>query len=248
MTLNRAIHVALYTDQSLLVEGLAAAFASRPEFRLAASLKSIEETLAFARKRPVDILLLDVTDELTVTTLQSIRRANPNCRMVLLAGALNREFVYQAVEAGVRGILPKSLASPEVLSALEALHEGELWFEKDTLETLIANKPVTLTYREGQLVNLLSQGLKNKEIAWTLRISEGTVKVYLSRLFKKLGVNDRFELALYGLKNLQFGYSGQAENRLVPGVSGEPEPPTIRSILIHGRDGRARTAEPQFAT
>jgi DNA-binding CsgD family transcriptional regulator len=62
---------------------------------------------------------------------------------------------------------------------------------------------VSLTKRESQLVSLLSQGLKNKEIASTLTISEGTVKVYLSRLFQKVGVKDRFELALYGLRNLQ---------------------------------------------
>jgi DNA-binding CsgD family transcriptional regulator len=68
---------------------------------------------------------------------------------------------------------------------------------------------VALTKRESQLVSLLSQGLKNKEIATTLTISEGTVKVYLSRLFQKVGVKDRFELALYGLRNLQ-NMSGEA--------------------------------------
>jgi DNA-binding CsgD family transcriptional regulator len=61
---------------------------------------------------------------------------------------------------------------------------------------------VALSRREGELVSLLSQGLKNKEIASQLSIGEGTVKVYLSELFEKVGVKDRFELALYGLKNL----------------------------------------------
>jgi DNA-binding CsgD family transcriptional regulator len=75
---------------------------------------------------------------------------------------------------------------------------------------------VALTKRESQLVALLSQGLKNKEIASTLQISEGTVKVYLSRLFQKVGVKDRFELALYGLKNLQ-NMAGDA-----PGDGGAP--------------------------
>ena len=62
-----------------------------------------------------------------------------------------------------------------------------------------------LSPRERQLLRLISQGLSNKQIAGTLMITEGTVKVYLSRLFKKVGVLDRFELALYGLKNLQYG-------------------------------------------
>jgi DNA-binding NarL/FixJ family response regulator len=62
-----------------------------------------------------------------------------------------------------------------------------------------------LTAREAQLVRLLSLGLKNREIAATLSVTEGTVKVYLSRLFAKLGVKDRFELALYGMRNPSAG-------------------------------------------
>jgi DNA-binding CsgD family transcriptional regulator len=97
------------------------------------------------------------------------------------------------------------------MDALQAIREGELWYEKDLLESFLHGERVTLTRREGQLVTLLSQGLKNKEIAWSLRLSEGTVKVYLSRLYQKLGVNDRFEMALYGLKNMQFGYASQTD-------------------------------------
>src|SRR5208283_3565117 len=75
-------------------------------------------------------------------------------------------------------------------------------FDKTLTASFLSAKMIALTKREGQLVTLLSQGLKNKEIATALSISEGTVKVYMSRLFQKLGVKDRFELALYGLKNL----------------------------------------------
>jgi DNA-binding CsgD family transcriptional regulator len=90
------------------------------------------------------------------------------------------------------------------------VNEGELWFEKALTDSIMSARRYSLTRREGQLVSLLSQGLKNKEIATALNISEGTVKVYLSRLFQKLGVKDRFELALYGLKNLTPG--GSVEN------------------------------------
>ena len=85
------------------------------------------------------------------------------------------------------------------------MQAGELWFEKALTDSFLCARRVALTQREGQLVSLLSQGLKNKEIATTLMISEGTVKVYLSRLFQKVGVKDRFELALFGLKNLTTG-------------------------------------------
>ena len=61
------------------------------------------------------------------------------------------------------------------------------------------------------MVSLLAQGLKNKEIAYAMTLSEGTVKVYLSRLFQKVGANDRFDLALYALKNLFFDPAPDSE-------------------------------------
>ncbi len=96
----------------------------------------------------------------------------------------------------------RTLPVESLLHCLERVAQGELWFEKALTDSLMTAQRYSLTRREGQLVALLSQGLKNKEIAYQLSISEGTVKVYMSRLFQKLGVNDRFELALFGLRNL----------------------------------------------
>ena len=67
-------------------------------------------------------------------------------------------------------------------------------------------KRVALTERQGQIVSLVAQGFKNKEIAWSLGLTEGTVKVYLYKLFRKLGVSDRLDMALYGQKNLFGGH------------------------------------------
>jgi DNA-binding NarL/FixJ family response regulator len=233
-----ATQIVLYTDQSFLAEGLAFAFSSRPELHLAASHRSIDETIAFARDHSIDILLLDVTEEVTISALHAIRRANPSCRMVFWAGAIGTEFAYQAVEAGVCGIPRKSLTPNKFIEALEGLREGGFCFDKEVLEGLISGIRVVLTVREGQLVNLLTQGLKNKEIAGTLRISEGTVKVYLSRLFKKLGVGDRLELALYGLRNLQVGYANQSVRQNPSGGTGAASPLALRSILIDVREAR----------
>jgi DNA-binding CsgD family transcriptional regulator len=106
---------------------------------------------------------------------------------------------------GVRGILRKTLPTDLQVTCLKKVRAGELWFEKTLTVSFLHARRVALTQREGQLVSLLSEGLREKEIATTLMISEGTVKVYLSRLFQKVGVKDRFELALFGLKNLTTG-------------------------------------------
>jgi DNA-binding NarL/FixJ family response regulator len=227
-----ATQIVLYTDQSFLAEGLAFVLSRQPGIELAASHTSIDETIAYARDHSIDILLLDLTEEVTISALHAIRRGNPSCRMVFWAGTIGTEFAYQAVEAGVCGILRKSLPPKKFMEALESLRQGEFCFDKDVLEGLITGVRVALSHREGQLVNLLSQGLKNKEIAWTLRISEGTVKVYLSRLFRKLGVGDRFELALYGLRAMQVGYANQPTPQGPSGVHGAPVPLAIRSLLV----------------
>jgi DNA-binding CsgD family transcriptional regulator len=112
------------------------------------------------------------------------------------------------------------------------VNEGELWFEKELVDSMMSARPRhSLTRREGQLVVFLTQGLKNKEIATALGISEGTVKVYLSHLFQKLDVKDRFELAVYGLKNLAAGAGAHEADGLVR------NPPPYPSL--HGADDRA---------
>jgi len=154
---------------------------------------------------PPDLLLIDLTAGITFGVLSSLQAAASQTRIVLWVNSISTELALQATSLGVRGILRKTLPIETLLRCLNRVSEGELWFEKALTDSIMSARRYSLTRREGQLVSLLSQGLKNKEIATSLTISEGTVKVYLSRLFQKLGVKDRFELALYGLKNLNPG-------------------------------------------
>jgi DNA-binding NarL/FixJ family response regulator len=143
------------------------------------------------------------------------------------------ELACQAVGLGIRGILRKTLPPELQVKCLRQVQAGELWIEKALVDDFISARRVTLTPREGQLMTLLSQGLKNKEIAFQLRVSEGTVKVYLSRLYQKAGVKDRFELALVSLKNL----SGEA-SKTGAGCTVCP-----RSLVIGGHANPVGAAE-----
>jgi DNA-binding CsgD family transcriptional regulator len=148
---------------------------------------------------------------------------------------ISTELAFQAMGLGVRGILRKTLPAELQVKCLRKVQAGELWFEKALTDSFLCARRVALTQREGQLVSLLSQGLKNKEIATTLSISEGTVKVYLSRLFQKVGVKDRFELALFGLKNLTTGHqlpAGEKGQRAVNGAM-----PGLRSLVLERPTG-----------
>jgi DNA-binding NarL/FixJ family response regulator len=139
---------------------------------------------------------------------------------------------------GVRGIVRKTLPAETLIECLRKVNQGELWFEKTLTDSMLSARKVSLTRREGQLVTLLSQGLKNKEIATVLCVSENTVKVYLSRLFQKVGVKDRFELALYGLRNVAAGQGRLdqpvQQSRGLHDALNAPPVQGLRSLLLDG--------------
>jgi len=195
--------VLLFTDEPVLARGFTSVLSSVPGFESVSVCHSIAELAVAVHTYKPDVLLIDLTPEVTFGILTQLQGDLPNCRIVLWVRAISTELAYQAMELGVRGVLRKTLPPELLVKCLGKVSEGELWFDKTLTASFLSAKMIALTKRESQLVSLLSQGLKNKEIAGTLSISEGTVKVYFSRLFQKVGVKDRFELALYGLRNLQ---------------------------------------------
>jgi DNA-binding NarL/FixJ family response regulator len=128
--------------------------------------------------------------------------AAPHSSIVLWAREVSTELAHQAMQAGVRGFLSTTATPEHFRECLRMAGNGEMWMESSLAMNLLHNRPISLSKRQSDLVGLLMQGLKNKEIAATLGISEGTVKAYLTTLYEKVGARDRFELALFGLKNL----------------------------------------------
>lgn len=226
--------VLLSTDEPVLARGLQATLPSDTGLTVSVC-ETLTDLPSQARALAPCVLLIDWTRDITFALLGQLRREAPDCPIVLWSRVVPTELAYQAIEVGVRGVLRKTLGPDLVLKCLSRVAGGETWFDKTLTASFLAAKTVSLTRRESQLVTLLSQGLKNKEIATALSISEGTVKVYLSRLFQKLGVKDRFELALYGLRNMQGGETAgrkiQQPAGSQPAAAG-PKAPALRSIVL----------------
>lgn len=197
--------VLLCSDEPILAEGLLRVLEGQPDLNLCSYCANAEELHAELALHQPDLLLLDMPADMHFSILARLKQAPARTKIVLWVHSISTELASQAMGQGVRGILRKSLPTDRLMRCLMRVQEGELWFEKALTDSLMSAQQFRLTRREGQLVSLISQGMKNKEVATALDISEGTVKVYLSRLFQKLGVKDRFELALYGLKNLTPG-------------------------------------------
>jgi DNA-binding NarL/FixJ family response regulator len=204
-------NVLLCSDEPILAEGLAAILADSEVLNLVSYCRGIDGLRLQMETHQPDLLLVDLTAGITFSVLSGLHEVASHAKIVLWVHSISTELALQSMSLGVRGILRRTLPTETLLRCLTRVNEGELWFEKALTDSIMSARRYSLTRREGQLVSLLSQGLKNKEIATALTISEGTVKVYLSRLFQKLGVKDRFELALYGLKNLTPG-GGTMEN------------------------------------
>lgn len=228
-SINEPLQLVIYTDDTLLSAGATGVLTSsqwnitNADLGLSALVPMVEQT------QP-DMILLDFSPEMSLGLVASLRKAAPEARLVLWARSFSDELRYQAGELGVAGFLSRGLPIEAFVQNLLALARGD--------ELSEARKPahsttVSLTKRESQLVTLLAQGLKNKEIAACIGISEGTVRVYLSKLFAKIGARDRFEVAVFGLKNAFCGQaSWDGQNGFVTASDEERARPMLKSLVL----------------
>jgi len=234
---SRAVRLVLYTDDSVLSLGALSLFSTIPQFRVLLAEPVLSDLVPFVEQASPDIVLVDLAPEMTLGLISTLKQAAPEARLVLWARTFSDELRYQARQVGVTAFLQRNLSREEFVANLNALAGGAAC-GTESEDTSTDSKPahsttVKLTKRESQLVTLLSQGLKNKEIAACIGITEGTVRIYLSKLFAKIGARDRFEVAVFGLKN---EYCGQAswdgQNAFVTGSDEGRARPVLKSLVL----------------
>lgn len=144
--------------------------------------------------------------------LHQLRAAHPKTSVILRLDSPDRELVVEAFREGARGIFSRSKSATVLAKCIRAVHSGQIWANARELQFLLealsqaAPSPLSdgkgkplLTKREEQVVQLVTEGLTNREISRQLSLSEHTIKNYLFRLFQRLGVSNRVELILYAL-------------------------------------------------
>jgi two-component system nitrate/nitrite response regulator NarP len=162
-----------------------------------------EDTLDQVQRLKPDILLLDVNmpGKSGIDILRRIRRADPRRRVILLTAGMDDAQLVAADKLEPNGIVLKTSDPALLLQSLDAVRDGNSWVDPEValrigaVKGRAANGPA-LTPRERDLVDLVRRGMRNREIADELGVTEGTVKVYLHALFDKLGVDNRTELAM----------------------------------------------------
>lgn len=200
---------------------LAGALRRRSDFRVTSCDFKTDTVLEAIAAPPVHVVVLnpshsqDLGDELVL--VRRLHLAHPEVATVVLLDTYDREVVIKAFRSGVRGIFCFSEHPFRLLCrCIQSVHEGQVWANSEQLQFLIdvvtdvpslrmvnANGAKLLTAREEQVVALVTDGLGNREIAHELGLSEHTVKKYLFRIFDKLGLSSRVELALYAVHHSQ---------------------------------------------
>lgn len=193
-------------DHPVVLEGLAALFAQLPGIEVVARCGNGLEALDAVDRHHPDVLLLDLhmpgADGFAV--LRELQSLQSDTRVVLLAAALRDDEAMEALRLGVRGVVLKELAPRLLRLCVQKVHAGETWLEtrshSGAVRALLEQSAGAgagaerLTARERELVELVRLGLRNREIAARLEITEGTVKIHLHHIYKKLKVENRLQL------------------------------------------------------
>ena len=205
------IRIAIADDHAVLRESLAALLATQPDMEVIAKAGSGEEALEIARRLRPDVLLLDLFmpggDGFEV--LRTLDRTGVNVSSVVLTASENQADYVQVVQLGARGLVLKADPPDKLFGAIRLVAAGELAFSEEIAQQVLsamAGKPPKeqtamrrLSDREKQIAALVARGMKNKDIAAELKISENTVKRHLQSIFSKTGARDRLELAVMAL-------------------------------------------------
>src|SRR5450432_117799 len=222
------IRIVVADDHPIFRDGLCKLLALEEDFEVVAQAQDGRQVLDVLQQYEPDILLLDLKmpglDGLA--TLQRLQIAKNKTRVIVLTASDDKNEFVQAMKLGTSGIVLKQTATELLIKSIRKVHAGEIWLDSHTtaavIRTFVAADEAAaaaqqqpqqlapaprdrerspLSQREREIVALVAQGFKNKEMAEKMFISEQTVKNHLHNIFDKLGVSDRLELALYAIHN-----------------------------------------------
>jgi two-component system, NarL family, response regulator len=191
---NPPIRVMCVEDHRIVREGIALIINQEADMEVVGSCASAEEAVSVYRACRPDVTLMDLRlgKMSGVEGIKAIRAENPNARIVVLTMYEGDEDIYRAHQAGATTYLLKDMLSADLIRVVRQVHAGErpvMPMVEARLRERAASP--TLTSREIEVLQLISEGMRNKEVGATLGITEGTVQIHVKNIFGKLNVNDR---------------------------------------------------------
>ena len=208
------IRIILADSQAIYRVGIRKVFAVEDDLRVVAQADSLENLRSAIQRYPTDVVLLEGS-LLTGTTnaIPELLRLAPDVKLIVQAVATDESQTVELYRRGVRGIVSRSISPDLLVRCVRRIAAGETWIDNQSVNWVIEayraqasalvsprNQP-RLSPKEMAIITCITQGKRNKEIAFQLGTTEQVIKNYLRKIYDKLGVSDRLELALYCLHN-----------------------------------------------
>lgn len=246
---RRTIRVIVADTQAIFRAGLRKIFALEDDIRVVGQAESLDQTVAAIQKFSADIVIFEAAlSPNPADAVSDLLRQNASCRLVVVLQQPDQEMTLDLFRRGAHGIVSREVEPEVLVECLRKVALGEPWLESHAVAWVMqayrtpglrpaGSRPkVSLTPKEALIVSCVTQGMKNKEIALRVGTTEQVVKNYLRKVYDKLGVADRLELALYCLSHRVL--EGAAQAKPAQPVPPQPVPPT---------NGHAATATPNAA-
>ncbi|WP_420642141.1 response regulator [Candidatus Leptofilum sp.] len=210
--MSDSIRILIADDHPLFREGVAQSLSGEPGFTVVGQAGSGEEAFSLVGELLPDLLLLDVTmpGNGGIATASKVATAWPVVRIMMLTVSEDQDTLLAALKAGARGYVLKGVTARELANAVRVVAGGDIYISPalagGILFELTANRQdddplTTLTDRERDILNLVAEGLTNREIGDRLHLAEKTIKHYMTNVLQKLQVRSRVEAALLAQKH-----------------------------------------------
>jgi len=209
--MDKPIQVVIADDHPILLEGLRKLLEAESDILVVGQAFNGHEALEVTRRTEPSILLLDLAMPGLpgLEVLRALSGSSLPTRTILLTASIDRDDIVKALQLGARGLVLKESASQLLMKAMRIVMAGEYWIGRDSVSGLVETlrtqmfSPVEpkfgLTPRELEIVSSVTAGYSNREIAQRFSLSQETVKHHLTKIFSKLGVTNRLELALFAI-------------------------------------------------
>lgn len=211
------IKIVIIDDHKIVRGGLRMLIESHQHLSIVGEAGSRAEAIpVVARELPHVVLLdLDLNGESGLDLIPEITAASSQSHVLILTGVRDDEVHQQCLRLGAKGLVRKEMAAEVLIKAIEKVGAGEIWFDRSMMSHVLSDvlnrreakridpetaKINSLTEREKQIIPLVCEGLKNKQIAERLFISDTTVRHHLTSIFSKLDISDRLELVIYAYR------------------------------------------------
>jgi DNA-binding NarL/FixJ family response regulator len=208
------IRIVLADSQAIYRVGIRKVFALEDDLRVVAQADSIENLRAALKRYPTDVVLIEGGLLAgTANVIPELLNLAPEAKLIVQALAADESYTVELYRRGVRGIITRAISPDLLVRCVRRIAAGETWIDNQSVTWVIEAyraqaasllSPRTqprLSTKEMAIITCITQGKRNKEIAFQLGTTEQVIKNYLRKIYDKLGVSDRLELALYCLHN-----------------------------------------------